>query len=90
MRRPIRGVAPERASRVAMSARPAEVRAVTVPERAMAGRRPPPDSRARSIWHRVRSGMVLMVLVTVVGILLAVALGAVLVGAALALRGAVS
>ena len=74
-----------------MSAQPAAVRAITVPERAVAGvRRSPPRSRSRSIWRRVRSGIALVVLLAVVGVMLALAVAAVLVGGGLAIRSAVS
>jgi hypothetical protein len=90
MRRPTRSRSPGRAPRAAMSPRPAEVRAITVPERAVAGTRRPPPSRLRSAGRRLRSGIALMLLVAVVGVMLALAVGAVLVGGALALRSAVS
>ena len=91
MRRPTRIRNPVPADRVAMSAQPAALRAVTVRERAAAGAGPPPRrSRGRAAWARVRSGIALVVLVAVVGAILAVAVGAVLVGGALALRNAVS
>ena len=73
-----------------MPAQPTAVRAITVPERAVAGRRAPPPSRLRSVARRVRSGVALMLLLAVVGVMLAVAVAAVLVGGALALRNAVS
>ena len=74
-----------------MSAQPVAVRSITVPERAVAGaRRSPPSSRARSIWRRVRSGIALVVLLAVVGVMLALAVAAVLVGGGLAIRNAVS
>ena len=79
------------ADRVAMSAQPAAVRAVTVPERAApAATATRPQSRGRGIWTRVRSGLALVVLLAVVGAMLALAVGAVLVGGAIALRNAVS
>ena len=66
------------------------MRAVTVPERAAAVRPSRPQSRGRAVWARVRSRIALVVLVAVVGAMLAVAVGAVLVGGAIALRNAVS
>ena len=74
-----------------MSAQPVAVRSITVPERAVGGtRRSPPRSRAGSIWKRVRSGIALVVLLAVVGVMLAIAVAAVLVGGGLAIRNAVS
>jgi hypothetical protein len=49
-----------------------------------------PATVGASPWTRVRSGVALLVLVAVVGAMLALAVGAVLVGGALALRNAVS
>ncbi|MDP8938379.1 MAG: hypothetical protein M3O23_11745 [Actinomycetota bacterium] len=72
-----------------MSAQPAAVRSITVPERTVATvRRPTPVGG--SVWRRVRSGLALVVLVAVVGAMVALTVGAVLVGGALALRSAVS
>ncbi len=90
VRRPTRSRKPGPAAGVAMSAQPASVRAVTVAERALGGAFRPPARAGESVWIRVRSGIALVVLVTVVGAMLALAVGAVLIGGALALRNAVS
>jgi len=90
MRRTSRGASPEPAAGVSMSAQAASVRPITVSERAAAGPRRGTVAGGGSVWTRVRSGIALVVLVAVVGAMLALAVGAVLVGGALALRSAVS
>lgn len=91
VRRPSRSRDPHPALGAAMSAQPAPVRSVAVRERGVAGAQPALETGGgTSVWTRVRSGIALLVLVAVVGAMLALAVGAVLVGGALALRSAVS
>lgn len=80
----------EPAAGVSMSAQRVAVGGMTVPEGTAATARPPTGGGGGSVWARVRSGIALVVLVAVVGAMLALAVGAVLVGGALALRSAVS
>jgi ABC-type dipeptide/oligopeptide/nickel transport system permease subunit len=91
VRRRNRSRDPHPAPGAAMSAQPAPVRSVAVRERAVAAApRRAGTGGGTSVWTRVRSGIALVVLVAVVGAMLALAVGAVLVGGALALRSAVS
>lgn len=90
MRAPTRRHRPEPAADVSMSAQPVAVGAMPLPERTAATARRPTGGGGGPVWARVRSGIALVVLVAVVGAMVALAVGAVLVGGALALRSAVS